>query len=78
MTQKNKLLQSDLERLVQELGRERHNAEQCQMQLTAQTAIHKQLVDLFKTSQTNIVKDLTKEGSVLMNLLDSEGTTRAK
>jgi hypothetical protein len=61
-----------------ELSRTRHTAEQYQKQLIAQDSSHKELVDLLKNTQSNIVDELTKEGGVLARVLNSESSTLAK
>ena len=61
-----------------DLGRERHNTEQLQKNLNLQNETHKELVEAFKRAQSTIVDELTKEGSVLANLVNSDQSIHAK
>lgn len=78
MTRSNQLLNTDLERRVAELARERHNAEQFQKQLAVQNSAHKELVESLKKIQPNIVDELTKDDGIFAKLLSSESCTTAK
>jgi hypothetical protein len=68
----------ELEQRVAELGRERHNVAQCQKQLTTQSSSHAELVELVKSTQTKIVDELTKDGSLLSRVMSLESSTLAK
>ena len=72
------LLQSELNARMVDLGRERHNTEQLQKNLNLQNETHKELVEAFKRAQSTIVDELTKEGSVLANLVNSDQSIHAK
>ena len=72
------LLQSDLNARMIDLGRERHNAGQLQKNLNAQSETYKELVETLQKSPSAIVDELTKEGSVLAILINSENSIRAK
>jgi methanogenic corrinoid protein MtbC1 len=61
-----------------DLGRERHNTEQLQKSLDAQNDAHKELVETLKKAQSTIVEELTKEGSFLANIINSESTIQMK
>ena len=61
-----------------DLGRERHNAGQLQKNLNAQSETYKELVETLQKSPSAIVDELTKEGSVLAILINSENSIRAK
>ena len=74
----NVLLQSELNARMVDLGRERHNTEQLQKNLNLQNETHKELVEAFKRAQSTIVDELTKEGSVLANLVNSDQSIHAK
>jgi hypothetical protein len=74
----NAMLQSDLNDRILDLGRERYNTEQLQKSLNAQQESHKELIAALSKSQSAIVDELTKEGSVLSNLVNSESLLQAK
>lgn len=78
MTRSNALLKTDLDKNMIELGRTRHTAEHYQKQFIAQDSSHKELIELLKNTQSNIVDELTKEGGVLARVLNSESSTLAK
>lgn len=74
----NVLLQSELNARMVDLGRERHSTEQLQKNLNTQSESHKELVETFKRAQSTMVDELTKEGSVLANLVNSDQSIHAK
>lgn len=74
----NKLLQSDLDKNVIELGRERHAVSQLQKQLNAQTEAHKELIEHLKNTRSGIIDDLTRESGILARILYSESSAQEK
>jgi hypothetical protein len=74
----NELLQSDLNARMLDLGRERHNTEQLQKSLNAQNKFHRELVETLKKGQKTIIDELTKEGSVLASIVNSENSIQTK
>ena len=68
----------DLNKNMLELSRSRHATEQLQKQLTARDSSHREIVESLKSTQSNMVRELTQNGSVLARLLDSESSTLAK
>lgn len=74
----NQLLHSDLDARVLDLGRERHNTEQLQKSLNTQNEAHRELIATLKKAQTAIVDELTKEGSVLAGIVNSENSIQTK
>jgi hypothetical protein len=75
---KTQLLNSDLDKRVLELGRERHHSEQYQNQLNGQAAAHKEVVEQLTKYHTGIMDELTKEDGILARILSSESATQAK
>ena len=61
-----------------ELGRERHNSEQLQKNLNAQNQAHKELIESMNNMGPNLIKELTKEGSLLTDILDLENSIQTK
>jgi hypothetical protein len=61
-----------------DLGRERHNTEQLQKSLNAQNKFHRELVETLKKGQKTIIDELTKEGSVLASIVNSENSIQTK
>ena len=76
--QTNLLMQSELNARMVDLGRERHNTEQLQKNPSTQNESHKALTEILKETQSALVDDLTKEGSVLANVFNSEQSLQAK
>ena len=72
------MLQSELNARMVDLGRERHNTEQLQKSLNAQNEAHKELIETLKKAQSAIVDELTKEGSVLASIVNSENSVQKK
>lgn len=74
----NDLLQSDLNARMLDLGRERHNTEQLQKSLDAQKESHKELVEIVQKSHLSVLDELTKGGSVLAGVVNTENSIQTK
>lgn len=75
MERNDQLHKNELEKIISELGRERHKVEQCQKQLTAE---HHELVEHVKKIGANLVDELTKDGSVFSKVLNLKDSTFTK
>lgn len=72
------MLQSDLEKNMIELGRERHNASQFQRLFNAQLDAHKELVEHLRNTKSGIIEDLTSENGILAAILQCKNSTQEK
>lgn len=68
------MLQLDLDARVLDLGRERHNTQQLQKSLNAQSEAYRELVATLRKAKTTIVDELTREGGLLAGIVNSENS----
>lgn len=74
----NELLQNTLNERLKDLATEKHNAEQLQKNLDAQTTTWGELVEVVKQIPSETSKALDGNDSTLAKLLSSENTTQEK
>ncbi len=72
------MLKADLDKIIVELSRERHQVEKLQDQVNGQSANHKQIIELLMKHQSSTVDELAKKGGLLENVLNAENLTQTK
>jgi chromosome segregation ATPase len=73
-----KLVQSDLDLRLEDLGREKVNVQQLQEQLQGHINLHKQLVEMMQKLPEEVTGNLIGEDSFLGQILSSAHATKAK
>ncbi|CZR51886.1 uncharacterized protein PAC_01763 [Phialocephala subalpina] len=74
----NELLQNTLDDRLKDLGTEKHNTDQLQKNLDAQTTAWGELVELVKQIPSDTSKAINGDDGTLAKLLSSENTTQEK
>jgi hypothetical protein len=73
-----KLIQSDLDLRLEDLGREKFNVQQLQEQLQGHINLHKQLVEMMRKLPEEVTGKLIGEDSIFGQILSSENATKTK